>query len=155
MSQADIDEQTARKAVHFAAAGGITGSQLATVNAAAAAAQSTADAIKAGAATDADTLLEVAGKITSAITTLKGSADVSGDTLGELEALAAAAQSAVNAVTAGTSGSNDTLIEVFNAIASQITTATTTLKGSATTAGDTLGELETRIASLETPRIET
>lgn len=126
-----------------------TSDALAIVTAAAAAAQSTADAIKAGAATDADTLLEVVGKINSAVSTLKGSADTSGDTLGELEALVATAKAEADAIIAGTSGSNDTLIEVFNSIATQITSATGTLKGSATAAGDTLGELEARIAALE------
>lgn len=126
-----------------------TSTALAVVTAAAAAAQSTADAIKAGAPTDGDTLLEVAGKITAAVTVLKGSADTSGDTLGELEALIATAKAEADAIIAGTSGSTDTLIEVYNAIATQITAASSTLKGSATAAGDTLGELEARIAALE------
>lgn len=81
MSASDVSEQTARRAAH----GAVTSTDLSAIEALADTAQATADAIKAGAAGDADTLAELAGKISAAATALKGSATAAGDTLGELE----------------------------------------------------------------------
>lgn len=99
MSQTDVTEQAARKAVHLEAAGAVTDSDITALKGTATpggdtlgeletlanAAQSTANAIKAGTSASNDTLIEVFDAIASAATALKNGATAGGDTLKELE----------------------------------------------------------------------